>query len=511
MNKSIRAIIPLAVLCYIWFMPVPEGLTKPAMHFVGIFLAVILALILEPLPNAAVGLIGCTLAGAMQLVPLAEKSIAAIATAAKDGTAVVLPTFSASNLTPAFNWTVSGFVDSTVWLIFIAYMFALGYEKTGLGKRIALILIAKLGNKALGLGYASALSDGILAPFIPSNTARAAGTVYPVIKNIPVMYNSLPDNEPRKIGAYLMWTCFATTCVTSSLFLTGLAPNLAVFSVINSSLKGMGMAEAGTVEWLNWFWCLAPAGILLFILVPWLTYVIYPPTQKEFPEAPKWAAGELDKLGPTTTKEWLMLCMALLALIGWIFGASYLNATMVGLVVVCLMVLFNIVTWDDVTANKGAWNTFVWFATLVGLAGGLARVGFLTWVGNYFKGYLEGVSPAMLIFGLLALFYFIHYFFASLTAHTNAVVPMFVAIAVAVPGLKLNMPLFAMILAGSLGIMGVLTPYATGPAPIYYNTGYINKATFWFFGTLYGVIFFAVYAVAAMYWFPVILGPIVMP
>jgi L-tartrate/succinate antiporter len=62
-----------------------------------------------------------------------------------------------------------------------------------------------------------------------------------------------------------------------------------------------------------------------------------------------------------------------------------------------------------------------------------------------------------------------------------------------------------MMLAGSLGIMGILTPYGTGPSPVYYNTGYIEKKTFWAFGSIYGFIFFAVYAIFAMFWFPKVL------
>jgi L-tartrate/succinate antiporter len=105
-------------------------------------------------------------------------------------------------------------------------MFALGYEATGLGRRIALLLVNSLGRRTLGLGYATALSDLCLAPVMPSNTARSGGTVYPIVTNIPPLYGSFPNDQPRSIGGYLLWTGFATTCVTSSMFLTALAPNL---------------------------------------------------------------------------------------------------------------------------------------------------------------------------------------------------------------------------------------------------------------------------------------------
>ena len=501
MNKKVKIAIPVLVLILVWMLPTPEGLTVYAMRYLAIFLAVILALILEPLPNSAVGMIGCVAAGSLQLVPLAEKSIAAIAVAAKAGTVAVLPTLSAANLGASFNWTLSGFMDSTVWLIFVAYMFSMGYEKTGLGKRIALVLIKCLGGRALGLGFAAAFADLVLAPFIPSNTARSAGSVYPVVKNIPPMYDSLPEKDPRKIGAFLLWICIATTSVTSSMFYTGLAPNLLALNLLKGA-PGITDPAIVTISWLTWFWCMLPAGVILFILVPLLTYVIYPPTQKVFTETPKWAAEELRKLGPITRQEILMAVMALIALLLWIFGADYLNATMVALFVLCLMLLTGIINWDDVISNKSAWNTLVWFATLVAMASGLARVGFLKWLSAIFAAHLAGSSPVIVLFGLLALFYFAHYFFASLTAHATALMPVLLAAGMAA---GLDIRLLGMMLAGSLGIMGILTPYGTGPSPVYYNTGYIERKTFWIFGSVYGFIFFAVYAVFAFCWFPIAL------
>jgi L-tartrate/succinate antiporter len=162
------------------------------------------------------------------------------------------------------------------------------------------------------------------------------------------------------------------------------------------------------------------------------------------------------------------------------------------------MIITDVITWDDVVSNKGAWNTLAWFATLVAMASGLAKVGFLTWLSKIFAGYLAGASPFVILFGLLALFYFAHYFFASLTAHTTALMPVLLATGAAA---GLDIRLLGMVLAGSLGIMGILTPYGTGPSPVYYNSGYIEKKTFWIFGSVYGFIFFAVYAAFAMYWF----------
>ena len=107
------------------------------------------------------------------------------------------------------RWALSGFASSTVWLVFGAFMFALGYEKSGLGRRIGLLLVRKLGHSTLSLGYATTFADAILAPFTPSNTARSAGTLFPIVRNLPPLFGSMPnDSSARKIGSYIMWTTF---------------------------------------------------------------------------------------------------------------------------------------------------------------------------------------------------------------------------------------------------------------------------------------------------------------
>ena len=87
--------------------------------------------------------------------------------------------------------------------------------------------------KRQGLGYAIAITDLVLAPFIPSNAARSGGTIYPIVSSICPMFDSYPDKNPRKIGSYLNWVALATTCVSSSIFLTGAAPNPVSYTHLN--------------------------------------------------------------------------------------------------------------------------------------------------------------------------------------------------------------------------------------------------------------------------------------
>jgi L-tartrate/succinate antiporter len=379
-----------------------------------------------------------------------------------------------------------------VWLIFGAFMFALGYEKTGLGRRIALLLVKAMGRKTLTLGYAVTIADTLLAPFTPSNTARSGGTIYPVIRNLPPLYDSQPnDPSMRRVGSYLMWVAIASTCVTSSMFLTALAPNLLAVELVRKTAKV-------ELTWVEWFMYFAPVGILLLAMVPLLTYWIYPPQVKESAEVPAWAAKELEKMGPLSRREITLGILVIIALLLWIFGGDIMDATTAALAVISLMLLFNVVTWDDITANKAAWNTLAWFATLVALADGLSRVGFVNWFAQTVATKLEDVFPQAAVAMLLLINFFGHYLFASVTAHVTAMIPVLLAVASTVPGI--HMHTLALGLCLQLGIMGILTPYASGPSPVYYGSGYLPAADYWRLGAIFGVIFFVAFLAIGVPW-----------
>jgi L-tartrate/succinate antiporter len=469
---------PVVVAIVIALIPAPAGLPQYAWYYLAIFVGVIVGLMFEPLPGGAIGLIGVAL-----VTVLSEYVFFSPEQLAKTG-------FNPARA--SLSWALSGFSNTTVWLIFGAFMFALGYEKTGLGRRIALLLVKAMGRKTLTLGYAVTIADTLLAPFTPSNTARSGGTIYPVIRNLPPLYDSQPnDPSMRRVGSYLMWVAITATCVTSSMFLTALAPNLLASELVQKIAKI-------EIAWMEWFVAFAPVGILLLAVVPLLVYWIYPPEVKEGAEVPAWAAKEIEKMGPLSQKEITLGILVVIALLLWIFGGDIMEATTAAIAVISLMLILNVVTWDDITANKAAWNTLAWFATLVALADGLTRVGFVKWFAESVAGQLTGVSPTVAVAMLLLINFFGHYLFASVTAHVTAMIPVLLAVASTIPGV--NMRTLALGLCLQLGIMGILTPYATGPSPVYYGSGYLPAADYWRLGAIFGVIFFVAFLVIGVPW-----------
>ena len=121
-----RYLAPLAVIAIIALLPVPAGLENHTWLYFAVFTGVIVGLILEPVPGAVVAMVGISI-----IAILSPWLLFSPEQLAQPGFK-----FTAKSL----SWAVSGFSNSVIWLIFAAFMFGTGYEKTGLGRRIALIL-----------------------------------------------------------------------------------------------------------------------------------------------------------------------------------------------------------------------------------------------------------------------------------------------------------------------------------------------------------------------------------
>ncbi len=483
-NLSWRWAAPVVVTLALALCPTPEGLQPHAWLYFSVFLGVIVGLILEPAPGAVVAMTGLAIIAILSPWLLySPEQLAA-------------PGFKYTS--SSLSWMVSGFSNSVIWLIFAAFMFGTGYEKTGLGRRIALILVKKMGHKTLLLGYAIMFSELLLAPVTPSNSARGAGIIYPIIRNLPPLYDSQPNTpSARSIGSYIMWMGISANCVTSAIFLTAMAPNLLLVGLLKTS-------SHLTLSWGDWFIGMLPLSLLLIALVPWLSYLLYPPQIKAGEQVPKWASAELAAMGPLSLREKKMLALMIIALLLWIFAGQYIDAALVGYAVVALMLLGKIITWDDIISNKAAWSVFFWLASLIALATGLNNVGFITWFGKLIAQGLQGFSATMVMMLLVVVFYLLRYFFASATAYTSALAPMMIAAALMLPSVPLQT--FSLMIGAAIGLGSIVTPYATGPSPIYYGSGYLPTADYWRLGALFGLIFLLLLIVTGLLWMPMVMG-----
>jgi L-tartrate/succinate antiporter len=477
-------IAPVALTVVLTLFPSPPGLPHFAWLYLSIFGGVIVGLVLEPLPGAAIAIIGLTLVTV--LAPFVLFSPQQLSHQGFHPTSAAL------------TWALSGYSNPTVWLIFGAFMIALGYERTGLGHRIALLIVKKMGKNTLLLGYGIALADTILAPFIPSPTARSGGIIYPIASDLAADYESKPnDASSRRVGSYLMWVAIATTCVTSSLFLTGASFNL----------LAIGFVEKLTnvnISWTDWFTTAAPVIIPLLLLVPISTYWLYPPEVKRSDEVSGWAAAQLDKVGGLTRRELILAAILVLSLVLWVAGSNHVSAATVALIAVSLMLITGVLTWSDIAEHKRAWTTLAWLGAMMALCDGLNRVGVVKWFADGIASRIRGFSPRFAMVILLALFFVAHYLFASVDAYTTALLPVILLTGAAIPGIPVKE--FALLLCLELGIMGIITPFADAASPIYANSGYLPAKDYWRLGTIFGAIFLTIFLGAEVPWASLLWG-----
>ena len=473
-----KALAPVAIAVVLAFIPAPSGLPQHAWYFFAIFVGIIAGLVLEPLPGAAIALIGITLVTVLaRFVLFSPQEMSA-------------PGFRLPSA--AINWALSGYNSPTAWLILGAFILALGYERTGLGNRIALILVKWLGKNTLSLGYGVTLADTIMAPFIPSPTARSGGIIFPIVSDLASVYGSKPnDISARRVGSYLMWVAIATTCVTSSLFLTGASFNLLAAGLVEKLTQT-------DLRWTDWFTTAAPAIIPLLVLVPLLSYWLYPPEVKHSTDVAQWAAQELEKIGRLSTREILLAVIVVFALFLWITGGALFSSATVALIAASLMLITRVITWSDIAEDKRAWTTFAWLGALIALCDGLNRVGFVKWFADGVASHMKGFSPHLAMVILLAVFFVTHYLFASVDAYTTALLPVILLTGISIPGIPVKE--FALLLSMELGIMGIITPFADAASPIYANSGYIPSQDYWRLGTIFGAIFLAVFLAIAVPW-----------
>jgi divalent anion:Na+ symporter, DASS family len=447
----------------IWMAPSPNGVDLRAWHLFAIFVATIFGIILKPLPIGALVIISMSIATLTRTLSLEE--------------------------------ALGGFHSSIAWLVVFAFFISRGFIKTGLGSRIAYYFISIFGKKTLGLSYGLLLSELILSPAIPSVTARSGGVIFPIAQGLAKSFGSDPAlGTERRMGSFLMKVAYQGSVITSAMFLTAMAAN--------PLLAALTQQAGYSISWGKWAMAAVLPGLISLSLMPLIIYKIYPPAVANTPHAAELARRKLDEMGKLEKGEWLMLGVFVLLLLLWILGGVLqLNATIAAMVGLSFLLVLNVLEWQDVIKEYHAWDTFIWFSTLIMMATALNTLGFTPWLSEQVVEYV-GSWNWLIAFAVLALVYFYsHYFFASNTAHVGAMYPAFLMVAI---GLGAP-PVFAiLVFAFSSSLMGGLTHYGSGPAPIFYGSGYVDVKDWWRIGFILSIFNLLIWMGLGSLWWKVL-------
>ena len=466
MERLVKLAVIVLIPIILWFTTPPAGLSAEAWRLFGFYIAGILGLILKPYP--------------IQIILLSVLSASALfMDNAKD--------------------ILAGYGSTALWMIIAAFSLSVAFGKTGLGHRVAYHLIRAFGSTVLRLGYVTALLDLILSPATPSNTARAAGIVYPINLSIAESIGSYPGDTAKRGGSFILMNGYFVTKITSFMFLTAMAPNVLALDFV-TKITGL------TMNWVEWAVALAIPGLVMLIFVPLVGYWIDRPEAVKI-DNKKLADEGLAKLGAMKMSEKILAVVFILALLGWAWPsigyffpaiAFDLSPTAVALVAMTVVFLSGIITWDDMVQTKAVWNTFIWFGAILGLSTALTKAKFFAWLATFMQTNLAlDVSPLVVVLILSAISVVIRYLFASSTAYIASMLPVFLTVGMAA---GVNPVMFGLVLLATNAFGGLVTHYGASPGPIIYSAGYNNLKEWWTAGGILAVLSWILLFVIGIPW-----------
>src|SRR5687767_12178608 len=444
-SRLLRWMVVLLVAVGILLIPVPSGVTTQSWRLLAIFAATITGSIVRPIPGAAIVLLGVT----------------------------ALPIFNVMTI----NQALTGYADPVVWLVLAAFFISRGMIKTGLGRRIAFLFIKAIGRHSLGLSYALASTETVLATVIPSTGARSGGIIFPIAKSLAEAYESRPGPTARRLGAFLMASVYQCNVVVCAMFLTGQASNpiIARFAQETTGIE---------ITYARWAIAAIVPGILSLIAVPWLIYRVFPPEIKHTPAAGEFASLMLVVFG----------VVAVLWMTNRFHGLDYAAVALLG---ISVLLITGVLDWEDLITEKAAWAVFIWYGGLIRMAEALGQTGLTKRFAEAAAGLTTGWKWWLALASLLLIYFYAHYVFASITAHVTA---MFVPFLIVILAAGAPPYLAVLLLAYFSNLSASLTHYGTTPAPIYFGAGYTTQRTWWWLGLIASITTIIIWSVVGVAW-----------
>jgi DASS family divalent anion:Na+ symporter len=456
-----RLLIVAAIFVLIaYFIPHPPTVTPAGWRATGVFIATIAGFMLQPLPASPMVLIGVTTMIAVKGAPMAR--------------------------------VLAGYSTPSVWLMVISILIARAIIDSGLARRIALLFIRAFGHSSLGIAYALSATEITLSAGI-TISARSGGIVLPITKSIAELYNSHPGDN--LLGRFLMTSVYQSSAVACAMFITS--------QVSNVIAAGLAKSTVGvTVTATSWFIAGLVPGLVSALLVPWICFRMMRPEIVSTPGAAQYAMDQLKAMGPMRGKElvtlWVFAGVALL----WLTSQwTHLDITLVAFGGICVFFLTGVLDWTTALKEGGAWDILTWYGGLYAMAEILNEVGsskaFANWIGSN-----VGQFPWYVALGITLLgFFYVHYGFASISAHILALYAPFLATLVAL-GTPAGLAVYAL---GCLAnLTAGLTHYGTTTGPMYFATRYVGMKEWWRVGFVISIVNLLVWTTVGFGWWKLI-------
>lgn len=331
-DTSVRSLLLLGVLALvaIGFRLLPLGIAPTAHSALAIGLFMIACWVTQVLDHGIAGILGCFLFWMFR--------------------------------TARFETAFSGFADSTPWFLFGAVCFGLMGSKSGLARRLAYLVMRRIGHSYPRLLLGLIVTNFLLTLIVPSGIARVVIMAAIAIGLIEAFGVDRRSNISRGMFVILVYQ----TTIFDKMVIAGA-----------SSITARGAIERfGRVDvlWSQWFLAYVPCDVLVMIVAWRLVLWMYPPETAALPGGAEFMRGQLSAMGQWSAAEIKSLTLMLAAIALWVTDfIHHIPAPMIGLGIglVSLMPRIGVLDTDD--ARKVNYLPIFFVAATVSLSNVLVQ------------------------------------------------------------------------------------------------------------------------------------------
>jgi len=402
--KTYGLLIGLGVLLVICLLPAQRGLPVAGQRMIGLLIFSVIVWMTESVSYPV---------SAAMIVSLMTFLLGFSPNPAKPNTMF--------GTSAALTIALDGFRNTALALVAAALFISAAMMRTGLDKRIALSVLARIGAKTSRVLLGVIVVGFILSFFVPSTTARVACLV-PIVMGIISAFGV--DKKSRFAAVLVIATAQADSLWNVGIK-TAAAQNMVAVGFIQNMLHT-------TITWPEWFIAAAPFAVVMSIILYFVLLKIIPPEVKEIEGGRETISKELAKLGPVTMSEKKLIVISLLLLFFWstenILHPFDSSSTTIVAITLMLMPYIGIMTWKD-AQSRIPWGTVLLFGVGISLGTALLTTKGAAWLATVISGVFGlRAMPALGIIAVLGAFLIvIHLGFASATALASAIIPIVIA------------------------------------------------------------------------------------
>lgn len=359
------------------------------------------------------------------------------------------------------------YAHPTIYLFFGGFLLGLAMEKCNLHKRIALLILSKVGScprmQIAGFMFAT----GFISMWV-SNTATAIMMLPIGISVASVVTQGQDAGEAKRFSCALMLAIAYSSSIGGMGTLIGTPPN----ALLRAFLAEHYHIHIGFGQWMLLG---VPVAVALSLFTWWWL------TRKPFNFAGNTVhekiRQELEALGPVSREEAMTACLFGCAALCWVLqpiisrALPFVDDTFIAMCFGLLLFVMPVdmgkrqflMNWQE--ARKLPWGILLLFGGGLSLAGAINSTGLASWMANVL-GSLQGI-PFILMTFILVITVQIMTEFTSNTATSAAFLPLVGIMAVA-QGIEPAIYAIPAALAASCAFM---LPVSTPPNAIVFRSG----------------------------------------